>query len=63
MDNRYHIGLPFEKDDVGVLNNYQYALNHMLKLEQRLKKNDELRSNYFKFMGELFASSHVVALD
>ena len=26
----------------------------MLKLEQRLKRNDELRVNYFKFMGDLF---------
>ena len=35
----------------------------MLKLEQRLKRNDQLSSNYFRFMGELFTSSHAVAVD
>ena len=34
----------------------------MLKLEQRLKKND-LRSNYLKFMGDLFSNGHAVAVD
>ena len=34
VDNRYHIGLPFKNDDVSMPNNYQYALNCMLKLEQ-----------------------------
>ena len=63
VDNRYHIGLPFKKDDVSMSDNYQYALNRMLKLEQWLKKNDELRINYFEFMGELFGSGHAVAID
>ena len=35
----------------------------MLKLEQHLKKNDELRINYFKFMGDLFGSGHAVAIN
>ena len=44
-------------------NNYSYALNRMLKLSQRLKKDDELRTRYFKFMGDLFGSGHVVTID
>ena len=44
-------------------NNYSYALNRMLKLEQRLKKNDELRVSYFKFMGDLFGSGHAVTVN
>ena len=43
--------------------NYQYALNRMLKLEQRLKRNDELRINYFKFMGDLFGSGYAIAVN
>ena len=35
----------------------------MLKLEKRLKKNDELCVNYFKFMGDLFGSGHAVAVN
>ena len=62
VDDRYQIELPFKKDDVEVPNNYSYALNRMLKLEQRLKKNDKLRVNYFKFMGDLFSSGHTVAV-
>ena len=38
VDNQYQIALPFKKDDVEVPNNYSYALNRMLKLNQRLKK-------------------------
>ena len=38
IDNRYQIELPFKKDHVNVPDNYQYALNRMLKLKQRLKK-------------------------
>ena len=38
IDDRYQIELPVKKDDVNVPNNYQYAFNIMLKLEQRLKK-------------------------
>ena len=35
----------------------------MTKLEQRLKKNDELREKYFKFMGELFSNGHAITVD
>ena len=35
----------------------------MLKLEQHLKKNVDLKNNYFKFMGELFTHGHVVEVD
>ena len=41
VDNRYQIALPFKKENVEVPNNYSYALNRMVKLDQRLKKNDE----------------------
>ena len=34
----------------------------MLKLEQRLKK-DELKNNYFKLMGKLFEDGYTVELD
>ena len=43
--------------------NYSYALNRMLKLEQHLKKNDELRTNYFKIMEDLFGSGHAMTID
>ena len=38
VENRFEIALPFKKRNVEVPNNYSYALNRMLKLEQRLKK-------------------------
>ena len=38
VNDRFQIVLPFKKSDVEVPNNYSYALNRMLKLEQRLKK-------------------------
>ena len=38
VKNRYQIALPFKKENVVVPNNYSYALNRMVKLEQRLKK-------------------------
>ena len=63
IDNRYQIALPFKKDEVEMPNNYSYALNRMLKLDQRLKKDDELRTKYFKFMGDLFSSGHAVTVD
>ena len=62
VDDRYQIELPFKKDDVNVPDNYQYALNRMLKLEKRLKMNDKLCVNYFKFMGDLFGSGHAIAV-
>ena len=45
VDNRFQTALPFKKSYVEVPNNYSYALNSMLKLEQRLKKNDMLHVN------------------
>ena len=63
VDDRYHIELPFKKADINVPDNYQYALNRMLKLEQRLKKSDKLHVNYFKFMDELFGSGHAIVFD
>ena len=63
VDDRFQIALPFKTGKVEMPNNYSYALNRMLKLEQRLQKNDELRKNYFKFMGDLFGSGHAVAID
>ena len=54
VDNQFQIALTFKKGKVEIRNNYPYALNRMLKLEQRLRKNDELHTNYFKFMGDLF---------
>ena len=44
-------------------NNYSYALNRMLKLDQRLRKDEELHTKYFKFMGYLFGSGHAVTFD
>ena len=35
----------------------------MLKLEQRLKRNDELCINYFKFMGDLFKNGYAISVD
>ena len=35
----------------------------MLKLEQRLKKNDELHVNYFKYVGDLFGSGHAITVN
>ena len=32
----------------------------MLKLEQRFKGNEELKQNYFNFMGKLFDDGHAV---
>ena len=63
IDNRYQIALPFKKDEVEMPNNYSYVLNRMLKLDQRLKKDDELHTKYFKFMGDLFGSGHAVTVD
>ena len=37
IGDRYQIGLSFKQDNVNLPNNYQYALNRMLKLEQHLK--------------------------
>ena len=62
-NDRFQIALPFKKSEVEVPNNYSYALNRMLKLEQRLKKNNELCVNYFKFMGDLFGSGHAVTVN
>ena len=50
IDNRYQIELPFKKDNVIVSDNYQYALNSLFKLEQYLKRHDELRINYFNLL-------------
>ena len=61
--NRYQIQLPFKQNDINLRNNYQYALNRMVKLEQRLKKNNDLKENYFKFMGNLFRSGHTVVVN
>ena len=58
--NQAQIELPFKQECINLPNNHQYALNRMLKLEQRLKRNDELKNNYFKFMGELFKHGHAV---
>ena len=38
VNDWFQIALPFKKSEVEVPNNYSYALNRMLKLEQRLKK-------------------------
>ena len=62
-NGRYQISLPFKKDIVEVPNNYSYALNRMLKLDQRFKKNEELRIKYFKFMGDLFSNGYAVTVD
>ena len=35
----------------------------MLKLEQRFKKDDGLKNNYFKFMGEFLDQGHAVIVD
>ena len=35
----------------------------MLNLEQRLKRNDELRINYFKFMENFFKNGYAIAVD
>ena len=35
----------------------------MLKLEQRSKRNDNLKNIYFKFICELFKNGHVVIVD
>ena len=51
------------KDDVEVPNNYDYAMNRMLKLEHRLKTNEDLRIKYFQFMGDLFSNGYAVTVD
>ena len=38
INDRFQIALSFKKNEVEVPNNYSYALNRMLKLEQCLKK-------------------------
>ena len=63
VNDQFQIALPFKKSDVEVRNNYSYELNRMLKLEQRLKKTDELCVSYFKFMGDLFSSGHAVTVN
>ena len=38
IGGRYEIALPFKEKDVNLPNNRSYAMNRMIKLEQRLKK-------------------------
>ena len=54
IGGRFEIGLPFKNENVELPNNYQYALDRMVKLDNRFKKNPELKTNYFNFMGKLF---------
>ena len=63
IGDRYQIELPFKQNDINLPNNYQYTLNRMVKLEQRLKKNNDLKNNYFKFMGDLYKNGHAVVVD
>ena len=35
----------------------------MVKLEQCVKKNYDIKKNYFKFMSDLFTSGHAVVVD
>ena len=63
IGNRYQIELPFKQEKLNLANNYQYVFNRMLKLEHRLKKNDELHVNYFKFIGDLFGNDHAIVVN
>ena len=38
IGNRFEIALPFKKKEVNLLNNHSYAMNRMIKFEQRFKK-------------------------
>ena len=63
VGGRFEIGLPFKNENVELPNNYQYALDRMVKLDNRFLKNPELKNNYFKFMGKLFEDGHAIELD
>ena len=63
IGGRYQIPLPFKKDTLNLPNNYSYALTWMLKLEQRFKGKEELKQNYFNFMGKLFDDGHAVKVN
>ena len=63
MEGRFEIGLPLKNENIELPNNYQYALDRMVKLDNRFKKNAELKENYFKFMGKLFEDGHAIELE
>ena len=63
IGGRYEIELPFKKENGNLPNNRSYAFNHMIKLEQRFKKYNVLKNNYFSFMGELLNKGHAVIVD
>ena len=63
MEARFEIGLPLKNENVELPNKYRYALNRMIKLDNRFLKKSELEENFFKFMGKLFAGGHVIELD
>ena len=45
IGGRYDIELPFKKQNVNLPNNRSYIFNCMIKLEQRFKKDDALKTN------------------
>ena len=63
IGGRYEIELHFKQENINLPNYRYYALNRMLKLEQRFKKDDALKKNYFKFMGGLFVQGHAGTVD
>ena len=63
VNGRFEIGLPFKHENVELPNNYQYVFDRMIKLDNRFRKNVELKENYFKFMGKLFEDGHAIELE
>ena len=62
IDGRFEVALPFNQKEIALPNNYTYALNRMLKLEHRFKKNKSLQSEFLEFMGKLLQEKHAVLL-
>ena len=53
VGNRFQIALPFKEKEVNLPNNRSYTMKRMITLEQRFKRDQTLKNNYFKYMDDL----------
>ncbi|GBP90300.1 hypothetical protein EVAR_67821_1 [Eumeta japonica] len=59
-DGRFKVGLLWRNDDIYLPNNYDAAMNHLVKLERRLDRDSELKKAYLQQMQHMVQSRYAV---